>query len=165
MVAATHKGAAWGKLKRVVAPWRVRMERMQADSKLRRLCGFDLRFALPIKATFNRTFGEFSASELIQRVRARMIEDTLGKQLIGHIRRDSTAIEAREAIAKKERPQVATRVTSDKLKNKSGRPQKGEVRPTLEPSPLERQRSQTLAQMLAKIGTTCATGTKKNAQG
>ena len=30
-----------------------------------------------------------------------MIEDTLGKQLIGHISRDSTAIEARESIAKK----------------------------------------------------------------
>ena len=80
---------------------RALMERMQADRKLRRLCGFDLRFVLPRKATFSRTFGKFSASELIQRVHVRMIEDTLGKQLIGHISRDSTAINAREAIAKK----------------------------------------------------------------
>ena len=29
--------------------------------------------------------------ELMQRVHARMIEDTLGNQLIGHISRDSTA--------------------------------------------------------------------------
>lgn len=59
---------------------------MQADSKLRRLYGFDLRFALPSAVMFNRTFCEFAASELIQRVHARMIKDTLGKQLIGHIR-------------------------------------------------------------------------------
>ena len=140
------------------------MERMQADSKLRGLCGFDLRFALPSKATFSRKFREFAASELIQRVHSRMIEDTLGKQLIGHISRDSTAIEARETIAKKDRLQVATQVTPAKLKNKRGRPQKGGVRTTSEPSPLERQRSQTLAQMLAEIGTACAMGTKKNAQ-
>ena len=131
---------------------RALMERLQADSKLRRLCGFDLRFALPSEATFSPAFGEFAASELMQRVPARMIEDTLGKQLIGHISRDSTAIEARESIAKKDQAEVAPA----KLKNKPGRPQKGEVRPTPEPSPLERQRSQTLAQMLAEIDTQLA---------
>lgn len=124
---------------------RALMERLQADSKLRRLCGFDLRYALPSEATFSRAFAEFAASELMQRVHARvharMIEDTLGKQLIGHISRDSTAIEARDSIAKKDKAEVAPA----KLKNKRGRPQKGEVRPTPEPSPLERQRSQTLA--------------------
>lgn len=44
---------------------RALMERMQADSKLRRSCRLDLRFALPSKATFSRTFGKFAASELI----------------------------------------------------------------------------------------------------
>ena len=137
---------------------RALMERLQADSKLRRLCGFDLRFALPSEATFSRAFAEFAASELIQRVHARMIEDTLGKPLIGHISRDSTAIEARETIAKKDRAQVATQVSPAKPKHKPGRPQKGEVRPPPEPSALERQRSQTLAQMLAELDTGCATG-------
>ena len=140
---------------------RALMERLQADSKLRRLCGFDLRFALPSEATFSRAFAQFAASELMQRVHARMIEDTLGKQLIGHISRDSTAIEARESIAKKDKAEVSPA----KPKHKRGRPRKGEVRPTPEPSALERQRSQTLAQMLAEIDTACATGTKKNAQG
>ena len=144
---------------------RALMERLQADSKLRRLCGFDLRFALPSEATFSRAFAQFAASELMQRVHARMIEDTLGKHLIGHISRDSTAIEARETIAKKDTAQVATQVIPAKPKHRRGRPQKGEVRPTPEPSALERQRSQTLAQMLAEIDTACATGTKKNAQG
>ena len=140
---------------------RALMDRLQADSKLRRLCGFDLRHVLPSEATFSRGFAEFAASELMQRVHARMIEDTLGNQLIGHISRDSTAIEARESIAKKDKAEVIPA----KPKNKRGRPQKGEVRPTPEPSPLERQRSQTLEQILFELGTVCATGTKKNAQG
>ncbi len=140
---------------------RALIDRLQADSKLRRLCGFDLRFALPSEATFSRAFEEFATSELIQRVHARMIEDTLGGQLIGHISRDSTAIEARESIAKKDKAEVIPA----KPKNKRGRPQKGEVRPPPEPSALERQRGQTLGQMLFELDTACATGTKKNAQG
>ena len=90
-----------------------------------------------------------------------MIKDTLGKQLIGHISRDSTAIEARESIAKKDKTEVA----KAKPKNKRGRTAKDEVRPAPEPSALERQSSQTLAQIIAELDTACATGTKKNAQG
>ena len=140
---------------------RALIDRLQADSKLRRLCGFDLRHALPSESTFSRAFDEFAASELLQRVHARMIKDTLGDQLIGHISRDSTAIDARESIAK----QGKAEVLQPKPKGKPGRPKKGEVRPTPAPSPLERQRGQTLEQMLFKLDTACATGTKKNAQG
>ena len=141
---------------------RALIDRLQVDNKLRRLCGFDLRFALPSEATFSRAFAELANSELIERVHARMIKDTLGEQLIGHISRDATAIEARESIAKKVKAQEVARA---KRKFKRGRPKKGEVRPAPEPSPLERQRMQTLAQMLAELDTDCATGTKINAQG
>jgi hypothetical protein len=140
---------------------RALIERLQADNKLRRLCGFDLRFALPSESTFSRAFEEFASSELIQHVHARMIKDTLGEQLIGHISRDSTAIEARESIAKKDKAEVVPA----KPKNKRGRPAKGEVRPAPEPSTLERQSGQTLGQIIAELDTACATGTKKNAQG
>lgn len=85
---------------------RALIDRLQADSKLRRLCGFDLRHALPSESTFSRAFDEFAASELLQRVHARMIKDTLGDQLIGHISRDSTAIDARESIAKQDKAEV-----------------------------------------------------------
>ena len=141
---------------------RALMDRLQADSKLRRLCGFDLRHALPSEATFSRAFGEFAASELMQRVHARMIEDSLGDQLVGHISRDSTAIEARESIAKKDKAEVAPA----KQKNKPGRPKKGEIRPAPQPSPLERQRGQTLEQMLFELDTAWHHRLpKKNAQG
>ncbi len=142
---------------------RALIDRLQADSKLRRLCGFDLRFSLPSESTFSRAFEGFAASELLQRVHARMIKDTLGDQLIGHLSRDSTAIEARESIAKKDEAEVVR--AKPKAKGKPGRPKKGEVRPAPEPSPLERQSVQTLQQMISELDKACATGTKKNAQG
>jgi hypothetical protein len=139
---------------------RALIDLLQADSKLLHLCGFDLRFALPSEATFSRAFDEFPSCELMQRVHALMIEDTLGEQLDGHISRDSTAIEARESIEKKDKTEVALA----KPQNKRGRPPKGEVRPAQSPSPLVLQRSQTLKQMLFELDTACATGTKKKAQ-
>lgn len=72
------------------------IERLQADSVLRRICGFDLRKPLPSEATFSRAFEEFAKDKLPQRVHAALIQANLGEQLIGHISRDSTAILARE---------------------------------------------------------------------
>lgn len=91
----------------------------------------------------------------MQRMHAHMIEDTLGDQLIGHLSRDSTAMHG-SPLQKR---------TPVKPKNKPGRPPKGEVRAAPEPSPLERQRTQTLQQMLFELDTACASGTKKNAKG
>jgi hypothetical protein len=145
---------------------RALIDRLQADRALRRLCGFDLRHALPSEATFSRAFAELAASELIQSVHAKMVCAYLGDALIGHISRDSTAIEARESIAKKDNAwALASAVVQPTPKYKRGRPRKGEVRPTPAPSPLERQCSQTLQQMVCELDTACATGTKVNAQG
>ena len=149
---------------------RALIDRLGADTKLRRLCGFDLRVALPSEATFSRAFGEFARGELMQRVHARMVKDMLGEHVIGHISRDSTAIEARESLAKKGRDKKdkANGVKAKagaKVKRKRGRPAKDEVRPPPEPSVLERQQGQNLEQMLAELDKGCATGTKVNAQG
>ncbi len=52
-----------------------------------------------------------------------------------------------------------------RCEKKHGRPRKGEVREAAKASPIKRQRSQTLAQMIAEISTACDRGTKSNAQG
>jgi Transposase domain (DUF772) len=39
---------------------RALIDRLQVDAKLRRLCGFDMRKALPSEATFSRAFAEFA---------------------------------------------------------------------------------------------------------
>ena len=134
---------------------RALIDRLQADSKLRRLCGFDLRFALLSEATLSRAFEEFAATELLERVHAGMIKDTLCGQLIGHISGESTAIKARELIAQKDlSEEVLATAQTVQPKRKRARPSKGEARPPPPaPSPLERQRGQTPEQMLFELDT------------
>ena len=71
-------------------------EWLEMDRALQRICGFDTRKAIPDAATFSRAFAEMAQSHVSERCHAALIEATLGDQLIGHITRDGTAIEARE---------------------------------------------------------------------
>ena len=136
------------------------IERLMIDKALRRICGFPLCKKRPSEATFSRAFEEFAEGCLAERVHEALIKEHLGDQLIGHISRDGTAIEARE------RPvQTKTPAATPAVARKRGRPRKGEARPATKESPLCRQRQQSLAQMLNDIPTTCDRGTKCNAQG
>lgn len=75
---------------------RALIERLEADKVLRRLCGYERAGALPSESTFSRAFAEFASSALPTRVHEALINKTHSKQLVGHISRDSTAIEAPE---------------------------------------------------------------------
>ena len=78
--------------------------------------------------------------------------------LVGHVSRDSTAIEGREQpTPKPEQP--------DKPKRKRGRPRTGEEQPKKEPRRLERQQDMTLPQMLEDLPSVCDVGVKRNAKG
>lgn len=72
------------------------IERLQQDPQLRRICGWKYAHQVPHEATFSRAFAEFAAMELPQFVHEALITSTQKDRLIGHITRDSTAIEARE---------------------------------------------------------------------
>ena len=74
-----------------------------------------------------------------ERVHEALIKQTLGDHLVGHVSRDSTAIEARE------KPQP--RPKAEKPKRKRGRPRKGEERPK-EERRVKRQLTMSLPQML-----------------
>jgi len=78
-----------------------RLDGLMNDRVLRRICGFLLYRTLPSEATFSRAFDEFAAGTLGQRVHEALIRQHLGDQLIGHLSRDGTAIEARERPAGK----------------------------------------------------------------
>jgi Transposase DDE domain/Transposase domain (DUF772) len=137
------------------------IERLTNDRPLRRICGFAMCKRLPSEATFSRAFGEFAKQELAQQWHRQFIKTQLGEELIGHICRDGTAIEAREKPAK------ADKNASEKgaQPKKRGRPRRDEVREPAPESPLVKQRKQTLAQMLEDIPRQCNRGTKCNAQG
>lgn len=107
-----------------------------------------------------------------------MIQSQLEDSLIGHISRDSTAIEALEKVVgistKSEAPvpilgqtpQMIAEVASEPVvRPKRGRPRKGEQRPPAPVIPLERQSGQNLSQVLTELPQACSVGTKKNASG
>ena len=86
---------------------RLLIEILSADKTLRRLCGWQRAGEVPSEATFSRAFAAFAASALPSRLHDALIKDTHADRLVGHISRDSTAIEAREKPAKPERPAPA----------------------------------------------------------
>lgn len=119
------------------------LERLGSDVSLRRICGWERLGAIPSEATFSRAFAEFAEGELPAQVHEALIEQYQKPQLIGHISRDATAINAREKAAKKE-PAV-------KVKG--------------EPTRLQRQQNMTLAEMLADLPCVSDCGTKRNSKG
>lgn len=132
------------------------LENLHARPTLRRLCGWEHPGQIPSASTFSRAFAEFSENELIQKIHAELIKIQCAPKLVGHISRDSTAIEVRERPAPKAAPVAAT-------PRKTGRPKKGEVRPPLSRLPLQLTRS--LDENLADLPTTCDSGCKTNSKG
>jgi hypothetical protein len=139
----------------------VLVERLKLDKALRRLCGWSRAGAVPSAATYSRAFGEFAASRLPARLHEALILSRQGERLVGHIARDSTAIEAREQTVRK-------KPAPSRPKRKRGRPKKGEERPKAarpERRRLERQGEMSLVEMLADLPRACTPGVKQNAKG
>src|SRR5439155_307051 len=113
------------------------------------------------EATSPRAFAEFADSALPSRLQAALIQHTHPDRLVGHVSRDSTAIEAREKPTKT-RPPAAPVAPPPR---KRGRPRKDAVRPAEPPRRIERQLGMTLPQMLADLPRHCDVGTKRNAKG
>ena len=136
---------------------RVLLDRLDTDVALRRICGWERKREVPSESVFSRAFAEFSDTQLPQRVHEALIRKTCSDRLVGHLSRDSTAIEAREKPAAKPKPPPPP-------KRKRGRPKKGEQRPKVLKR-IERQAAMTLPAMLDELPTGCDVGTKKNSKG
>jgi len=170
------------------------LESLQRDDQLRRICGWRSARQVPHESCFSRAFAEFARMELPQFVHEALIRETQQGRLIGHIARDSTAIEARERFPEtpaqraerhgarkaklKQQPKTA-RAAAKKAAGKAARPPAktgrrgpdqrfpGGKRPYV-PKPdtrLQRQRTMKLPEMLADLPTQCDIGGKKNSQG
>lgn len=138
------------------------IDRLKADAQLRRLCGWDHIRALPHESKFSRAFALFANSELPQQLHAAVIQTTQGTRLIGHIARDSTAIQARERIPEGLMEQKR-RDKEPKPKRKQGSHPKAKA--AERGSRLDRQRHQKLDRMLADLPRVCDIGAKANSQG
>jgi len=131
---------------------------LQETPNLRKICGFEKKSDIPSEATFSRAFQEFAASGLGDRVHHLLVETNLQSELLGHISRDSTAIEGREKpVSKPKKEKAAPR--------KRGRPARGEIREPQPESRLARQVTQEAQESLKEIPGVCDVGVKKNSQG
>jgi hypothetical protein len=135
---------------------RILLDRLECDIVLRRLCGWETKNDIPSESTFSRAFWEFSENNLPQKVHEALLKQSDENQLVGHISREATEIEAREKPLKKVKP--------EKSKRKRGRPKKGE-QVIKEQTRLQRQEKMTLEEMLEDLPKDGDVGTKKNSKG
>jgi len=141
---------------------RMLIERVEADKTLRRLCGWSRPAEVPSESTFSRAFAEFAESELPSRVHEALIKQTHADRLVGHIARDSTAIEGHEKPGRADGPKATAPKPAPR---KRGRPRKDEEPVAKPKTRLERQADMTLSQMLADLPRPCDVGGKRNAKG
>jgi hypothetical protein len=138
---------------------RALLDRLAHDVTLRRLCGWERATQIPDESVFSRAFAELARQEFGQRVHAAVIERTQSQRLVGHIMRDSTAIEAREKPEPKPKPEApAVR----RRHRKSGTTQRPE-----QMTRIERQCAGILSleQMLNELPRGCNVGCKPNGHG
>jgi hypothetical protein len=146
------------------------IERLQSDPQLRTVCGWKPQEKLPHESTFSRAFAEFAEMELPQFVHEALIRDTQKDRLVGHIARDSTAIEVRERFkdsAAKRKAKEEKRKAKKAKKNKkvrSGSPRSGQQLKK-EKTRLQRQREMTVPEMLDELPRQCDIGVKTSSKG
>jgi hypothetical protein len=135
------------------------IERLITDSNLRRICGWLHANSVPGEWSFSRGFAEFANSRLPEKIHEALVKGAYCDQLVGHISRDASEIEARE------KPHKLEKAPAPLVKFPRGRPKKDEERPLPEPTRIERQEVMTLQEMLADLPKECNVGTKKNSMG
>lgn len=143
---------------------RALLERLDSDKNLRRICGWESKGFIPSESTFSRAFAEFSDSGLPGRVHDVLIKETLGREIISHNSRDSTAIDGWEKPVSNKAKEESSENISQK-KRKKGRPRKGEEKATPELTRIEKQLNMSLEEMLEDLPKHCDVGGKKDSKG
>jgi hypothetical protein len=134
------------------------LNRLKSDANLRMICGFS---KVPSAATFSRRMAELANNATMTRALNFLVKKYHEDRIVGHISRDSTAIEAREKPVNKK----SEVVISSPPKRKRGRPRKGETKSEKKLKRLVRQLKLRPGKALAEIDSRCAWGCKRNSQG
>ena len=138
---------------------RALLDRLRCDAALRRLCGWETAAAIPDETVFSRAFARFAETQFPQRVHEALVERTQADRLVGHIVRDSSAIEARE------KPQPKPAVPARRPRRSRAKVQRPRAPEKM--TRIERQVSgtMTIEQMLAELPRACDVGCKTNSKG
>ena len=125
---------------------------------LRVLCGWKYKSDIPSECKFSRVFKELSDLQIAQKTHEKFVEEYLSDTIFMYNATDATMIPLREKPVKVEK--------EEKVKNKVGRPKKGEKREPIKPKILELQKDmETVENMLSLVSTDCGVGIKQNAKG
>ena len=133
---------------------------VKSSPTVRRLCGWESAGDIPSESTFSRAFAAFAEGEFPQRIHETMVKTQYKSKIVGHVSRDSSAIEGREK-GQKRVPELKV----PRPKKKRGRPKKGEVRPEPEKTKIQIQLDRSLEENLEDLPTLCDWGRKKNSKG
>ena len=95
------------------------ISRLRTDANLRYLCGFESNSGLS-EATFSTRFALLAKSGLANKVHEAMVVETHEDELVGHVSRDSTAIETRERPVNRKKDTEM----KEEPRKKRGRPKK-----------------------------------------
>ena len=146
------------------------LEVLANDATLRQFCGWTHARQVPHESTFSRAFAEFANSQLATAAHEALIRSTHAKQLVGHIARDSSAIEARERFVGAPKPKTKAK----SKKSKSGKKRR-KTHTFAKETPAQRAsretriqkqlRAKTVEEMLTGIPTACDLGGKKGNNG
>jgi hypothetical protein len=88
-----------------------------------------------------------------------LAKETFKDKVVYHVNRDSSAINARETVEKKDREK------SKKPPEKRGRPPKSKGKQDKQPGEMEKQITQDASDSLEKLNKKCSFGCKKTARG
>jgi hypothetical protein len=132
------------------------IDALKARPTLRRLCGWETAGELPERSTFSRAFEAFASDELPQKIHAALIQIHCAAKLVGHVSRDSTAIEGPERMVQKV-------LVPPRPARRKGRPRKGTVCPPR--TRMELQATRSLADNLAELPRGCDAGCKTDSRG
>lgn len=131
------------------------IDRLRSDRNLRRVCGFESIYEIPSESTFCRAFKEFSLLEMPQKAHEALIKYAYKDEIIGHISKDSTAIEAREKPIRK--PKKVKKIETKKRAPKGCR--------KLTRIEIQASGSTTLDGMIFDLPKFCDIGRKTNSNG
>ena len=128
--------------------------RLLSDPSLRQVCGFT---SVPSEATFSRKFASHARQKLMEKALGPLVSSYLDGRIVGHVSRDSTAIEAREKAVNKKKEVIP--------RGKPGRPRKGSESKTKKQNVLQKQLGQTAEQAVEELNSQCSWGCKRNSHG
>lgn len=132
------------------------VEILKRDEALRTICGWSSANSVPSKSTFSRAFKAFAEHNLPEKVHQTLLAEMYKDKIVGHVIKDSTPIEAREARLKKEGSFKERRKLLNRQQSKDKR--KGKSRK-------QKQLNQDLETMINELPNRCDVGSKKMANG